>query len=399
MVDSRHFVFTCARGQEKSLVHELKALGAENVKIGESAVHAEGPLTLMARANVFLRTASRVLLVLESRDDVVEEEDVLDVVRRIPFEEWLDGKGTFCVDSNLTGVPWTHTLYASQRIKDVILDRLRKLGRGRPEVDTKRPHVRFVLSWRRQQLTFAVDTSGDALHKRGYRVGVEGRAPMRETLAAALLATANVDVERPFIDPCCGTGTLAIEQAWRALKRAPGRDRRFGFERWSSRPPELDRAIALARTEARDTERRTLPAPIHASDWHKEAVGCVTTCVEQAGLSDHIVVERVDARDAAMPGERPVVCSNLPFGERLGESRLQLDGFYRTFGERLRALDGARVVLFTAHHNAEALLGLDEVAVGTPRRWRFSSGDLDARLLRWDLPWSAYTKEASVDES
>ncbi len=383
-------IVTCARGTASAVAFELKNLGAVAIVEDEAVVHCKGDWDLIVRANMFLRCASRVLLRLEHATGVVDEEGILEVLGRVPFENWLDEKGTFCIDAHTTSGPWEHTLYASQRVKDVIVDRLRALGKGRPNVDTKHPHVRFIFSWRHGVVDLSVDTSGDALHKRGYREGVEGRAPLRETLAASLLAIAHADVERPFLDPCCGTGTLAIEQAWRALKRAPGRDRRFGCERWSNRPRELDRALANARTEARDTELRSLPAPIHASDWHQEAIDAVTTCVATAGMTEHIRIERIDARSAEMPGERPVVCSNLPFGERLGENRLQLAGFYRTLGERLRQIDGARVIIFSAVGDARGLLRLDDIALGTPREWRFSAGDIDAALMRWDFPYSKH---------
>ncbi len=385
-----HLIVTCARGTAAAVAFELKALDATNVVAKDAVVHCDGDWRLVARANVFLRGASRVLVQLLAKDGVLTDDDAVAALEHVTFEDWLDGKGTFCVDAHSAQSPWQHSLFASQRTKDVIVDRLRRLGRGRPTVDTTRPHVRFVLLWANGHLSLSVDTSGEPLHRRGYREGVTGRAPMKETLAATLLATAHADVERPFLDPCCGTGTLVIEQAWRALKRAPGRDRRFGFERWSHRTAELDSALARARTEARDTERKTLPAPIHASDWHREAIDDATRCLQQAGVAEHVQLERIDAREAVFPGERAVFCSNLPFGERLGENRLQLEGFYRTLGARLRELDGGRVILFTSHPDARFLLALDEVAVGKPRQWAFSSGDLDAALMRWDLPWSQH---------
>lgn len=394
-------ICTCARGMSLAVVHELKALGAVDIVDEGAAVIAHGEIDLIPRANVFLRTASRVLLVIDRWSGIATPEDLVEALSHVPFEERIDGKGTFCVDAHLKDTPWTHSLYASQRVKDVVLDRLRSLGLGRPNIDTLRPSVRFVLSWRGQDVTLAVDTSGDALHKRGYRAGVEGRAPMKETLAAALLAIGHADVERPFIDPCCGTGTLVIEQAWRALRRAPGRDRHFGFERWKDRPPALDRALALARTEAKDLERLILPAPIHASDWHNEAIEHVTHCVMQAGLDKHIVINRVDARAAPMPGEHPVIVANLPFGERLandrdGGNRLQLEGFYRTLGDRFASIDGARLLLFSAHEHARWWLHLDERAAGKSRRWRFAAGDLDATLYRYDMPWASQKQAAST---
>ena len=389
----------CARGTERAVEHELLDLGAagEDVVLGKGVVTAHVPggeragHALMVRANVFSRCASRVLFELAHLEDVKGADDLVERLSHVPFEERLDAKGTLAVDAHLRECEWSHEHYAAQRVKDVIVDRLRGLGRGRPDVDTRRPSLRFVLHWERSHATLSLDTSGDALFQRGYRRGVEGMAPMKETLAASILAMAHADVARPFLDPCCGTGTLAIEQAWRALRRAPGRDRRFGFERWSKRPAELDRALAQARTEARDLERAELPAPIVLSDWHKDAVDGARACLEQAGLARVLTVERVDARKAALPGERPLVVSNLPFGERLGgeraggqSGRLQLEGFYRTLGERMREAHGARVILFSGYPRARELLALDDAAA-KKSTWKLKSGPLDAVLYRWDI--------------
>jgi putative N6-adenine-specific DNA methylase len=380
----------CARGTEKAVVHELAHLmGDEGQRVpideGKGVVSVDGTLDLMVRANVFSRCAGRVLLELARFENVHTEDDIVEALSHVPFEERLDAKGTFAIEAHLRNCAWTHEHFAAQRVKDVIVDRLRGLGRGRPDVDTRRPSLKFVLHWERATATLSLDTSGESLHMRGYRTGVEGVAPMKETLAASILAIGHADVDRPFLDPCCGTGTLAIEQAWRALRRAPGRDRRFGFERWNKRPPEIDRALALARTEARELERAELPAPITMSDWHQDAVDAATTCVEQAGLARVLEVERVDARKAPLPTERPVICANLPFGERLGgDNRLQLEGFYRTLGERWRGVPGARVLMFSGYARTRALLGLDDVAVRSSK-WRLKSGPLDATLYRWDV--------------
>lgn len=341
----------------------------------------------MVRANVFSRCAGRVLLELARWDNVATENDIVEALSQIPFEERLDAKGTFAVEAHLRDCAWTHEHFAAQRVKDVIVDRLRSLGKGRPDVDTKRPSLKFVLHWERSTATLSLDTSGESLHMRGYRAGVEGVAPMKETLAASILAIGHADVDRPFLDPCCGTGTLPIEQAWRALRRAPGRDRRFGFERWNKRPPEIDRALALARSEAKELERTQLPAPILMSDWHHDAVDAATICIAQAGLGGILRVERVDARRTPIPADRPVICSNLPFGERLApgsDNRLQLEGFYRTLGARLREVPGARILLFSGYQHARALLDIDQDAVRSSK-WRLKSGPLDATLYRWDV--------------
>ena len=379
----------CARGTERCVEKELEALGAADIKRSPGVVRCTGGFDLVARANVSSRTASKVLVELARFEDIATEDDLIAALAGVPFEERLDEKGTFAIEAHLVSCAWTNAHYAAQRTKDAVLDRLRAQGKGRPSVDRARPSLRFVLHWARTTVTLSLDSTGEPLHQRGYRRGVEGQAPMKETLAASILAIGHADPARPFLDPCCGTGTLAIEQALRALQRAPGRDRRFGFERWSKRPAELDRALALARTEARDLERHELPAPIRLSDWHRDAVEAATTCIAQAGLQAHLTCERVDARDAVSSlGPHAVVVSNLPFGERLGgdaKKRLQLEGFYRTLGERLRGLADARVLLFSSHPRARELLALD-AAARTQRDWPLYSGALPARLFRWDLP-------------
>ncbi|MBI1945633.1 MAG: hypothetical protein HYS27_08055 [Deltaproteobacteria bacterium] len=379
----------CARGTELCVDKELQALGAAEVRRGAGVVRCTGGWDLVARANVFSRCASKVLVELAVFQGIDSEAELVDALAGVPFEDRLDEKGTFAIEAHLVDCAWNNAHYAAQRTKDAVLDRLRAQGKGRPSVDRARPSLRFVLHWHLTTVTLSLDSTGEPLHQRGYRRGVEGTAPMKETLAASILAIGNTDVTRPFLDPCCGTGTLAIEQALRALKRAPGRDRRFGFERWSKRAPELDGALARARTEARDTELAELPAPIRLSDWHRDAVADATTCIDNAGLGEHLACERLDAREAVKSaGEHPLVVSNLPFGERLGgddKKRLQLEGFYRTLGERLRTLHDARVLLFSAHPRARELLALDAVA-RTKRDWALRSGALPARLYRWDLP-------------
>lgn len=379
----------CARGTELCVQKEIEVLGATGVKAGRGVVRAEGPIDLIARANVFSRCASRVLLEIARFSGIASEEALSDALSRVPFEEKLDDKGTFAVEAHLREAALTHSHYAALKVKDAIVDRFRALRRARPDVDTQRPSLRYVLFWDRSEVILSLDTSGEPLHQRGYRRGVEGKAPMKETLAASLLAIAHADTSRPFLDPVCGTGTLVVEQVWRMLGRAPGRDRHFGFERWRDRPRELDRALAVARTEARDHEKSSLATPVHASDWHRDAIDAATQSFAQAGITHLVKLERVDARKAEMPGERPVVCGNLPFGERLGENKMQLDGFYRTLGDRLRACAGARVILFTAHERARDLLDIEREA-HTSRRWELRSGDLFADLLRYDIKIPGY---------
>ncbi len=374
----------CARGTETCVSKELEGLGATALKAGYGVVSCQGPLGLVASINVFSRCASRVLLQIEKWQDVSTEDALMDALMAVRFEDRLDDKGTFSVDAHLRNAAWNNTHFAALRVKDAIVDRFRSLELARPSVDTQRPSIKFVLHWEGPNATLSLDTSGEPLHQRGYRKGIEAIAPMKETLAASMLAIGHADVQRPFLDPVCGTGTLVIEQVWRMLKRAPGRDRHFGFERWRHRAPELDRALASARSQARDEELRTLDVPVHASDWHKDAIDNATQCFERAEVTEFVRLERVDAREANMPGDKAVVVGNLPFGERIGKNPLQLNGFYRTLGERLAGQKNARVLLLSGYERAQELLALERHA-HLSRTWPLRSGDLDVTLLRYDI--------------
>ncbi len=378
-------VVTCARGTEVALTHELKALGAaQSSHEGRGAVVLSGDWALVARINVSSRIAQKVLVQLAAFS-AKDEPQMMDELSRIPFEDHLDERSTFACEAHLVDAPWDHTLFASQRVKDAIVDRMRAKKKGRPDVDVKQPRVRFVLYWHRSSATISLDATGVPLFKRGYRKE-QGVAPMKETLAAAILAIAAADTRRPFIDPCCGSGTIAIEQALRALDRAPSIGRHFAFERWRTSDDAMRNAAALAREEAKAKAKKKLDAPIRLSDWHPKAIAACEANLEAAGLTSVLQVERIDARKVLSPGDRPVVVSNLPFGERLaGENKLQLEGFYRTLGEHLGSWPGARVCLYSAQERAEDLLGLSRLA-GRPRRWPLASGALAATLLRWDVP-------------
>jgi putative N6-adenine-specific DNA methylase len=204
---------------------------------------------------------------------------------------------------------------------------------------------------------------------------------MKENLAAALLAIGHADVQRPLLDPFCGAGTLAIEQAMRALRWAPGRSRRFAIDRMKHAPPELRAALAEARQRAADEELRELPAPIELRDLDPQAVDRAREAVARAGLGAFLLPQRGDARKAMMPGDRPVVVGNPPFGERLGRDDMKaLADLHRDFGAVIKRGEGTRLLLFTAYPDAERALGL-----GSPeRQWPLYSGPLKTMLYRWE---------------
>ncbi|MGE0322625.1 MAG: class I SAM-dependent RNA methyltransferase [Polyangiaceae bacterium] len=376
---SLDLVVTCARGTERALRFELEQLGASGVKgTGRGAVEFVADWKIAARILVESRIAHKLLWRL-LRVEAPDERALVTALLDFPFEAHGGRNDSFAIDAHLHSCPWTHSLFAAQRVKDCLVDRFRDRGLERPSVDTKRPRLRYVFHWEGTQASLSLDLAGASLSRRGYR-DPDAAAPMRETLAAAILALGHADVQRPFLDPCCGSGTLAIEQAWRALKRAPGLGRQFACEFWPQQQTDLAEALREVRGSAREQQLSQLPAPIELSDYHSGAVQSAELQVHAAGLDRFLSPRRLDARKLVSPGERPVVVSNLPFGERIsGGNRLQLDGFYRTFGDRLRELPTGRAILFSGYPEAEALLDL-----GQPRRFSLMSGALSAKLLRYD---------------
>ncbi len=388
-MDSK-LVVTCARGTERALRFEIEQLqrdqaGAPSARgTGHGAVTLEATPEIAARVLVESRIAHRVLMPLV-QTTAHSEAELAEVLSQVRFEELGSTTDSFAVEAHLTSAPLTHSLYAAQRVKDCVVDRFRAVGLGRPSVDRDSPSLRYVLRWERAELSLGLDLGGLLSH-RGYR-DPRAEAPMRETLAAAILALAHADVRRPFLDPCCGGGTLAIEQALRALQIAPRQERRFPCEAWkkpTSFVSQLVLALPDVRARARAARREALPAPISLSDYHQDAVDSARVQLRAAGLEALLRVSRRDARQLEAPagpgGEAPVIVANLPFGERVSSRNiLQLEGFYRSLGRRLRELPAARVILFTALPGAEELL-----ALGEPRRWQLMSGALKGSLLRYD---------------
>src|SRR5262249_51209911 len=215
---------TCARGLEPILADELHALGAAEVQPGRRGVGFAGDRTLLYRANLWLRTAVRVLLpILEA--DVTAPEELYDAVRTLDWSRYLTPEHTLAVACNVRDSYLTHAKYAALKTKDAICDQfVEKVGR-RPSVNVVEPMIGLNLHVYRDRAVLSLDSSGESLHKRGYRP-ILTKAPLNEALAAALVLHTGWRGETAFADPMCGSGTLPIEAAWIALRRPPGLTRR-----------------------------------------------------------------------------------------------------------------------------------------------------------------------------
>ena len=251
---------------------------------------------------------------------------------------------TLAVDASVRDGEITHSQFASRRVKDAICDQFRERTGGiRPSVDTVDPMLSIHLRVVGNEMVLSLDSSGQSLHKRGYRP-VQPKAPLNEALAAGLLEAAGVDPSKPFCDPFCGSGTLAIEAAHRAIGRPPGLNRRFAMQSWINHRPDL---LSALRERSRRNMLTNLPSDILLSDWREDVLDLAQETIQAAGVSRWMTPVQFDARAIDLSGREPGwLVTNPPFGERLSNEN-SLMPLYHQFGDRLRQVaKGWKVGLF-----------------------------------------------------
>ncbi len=345
-MSTESFFATCARGLEPLVAGELTALNAQDIEQGRGGVAFHGDRSLLYLANLWLRTAVRVLMPI-LRADVGSPDDLYQVVRGIDWSQYLSPDHTLAVDSNVRDSSITHSKYAALRVKDAICDQFMDRCGRRPSVDVETPMIGLNLHIDHDEAVLSFDSSGDSLHKRGYRP-IQSKAPLNESLAAALLMLSGWSPDLPLIDPLCGGGTLPIEAAWMALDRPPGLTRRrFGFQSW------MDFDIGLwtqLRHEARRRVKPALPAPILGFDAHRDSLHFSQENARAAGVGHLLKFAQRDLVDFTPP-ESPagVMICNPPYGERLGEEK-QLRGLYQVLGNVMKErCPGWRLCVFTGN--------------------------------------------------
>jgi putative N6-adenine-specific DNA methylase len=367
---------TCARGLEPVLARELAALRAEAIEPGRGGVKFRGESALLYRANLWLRTAVRVLRpILEV--EVRSPDELYAAVRTVDWAQFMTPDHTLAVDCNVRDSAITHSLYASRRVKDAICDQFRDRTGRRPSVDPERPMIGLNLHVYRDHATLSLDSSWDSLHKRGYRP-IQTIAPLNEALAAGLLLQSEWNPETPLVDPLCGSGTFCVEAAWMALNRPPGLTRKwFGFQGWLEFDRELWNAI---RDAARDSVSKELAVPIVGSDNHKGAIELAKMNARNAGVGHLVHLDRRELADARPPEGKPgVVICNPPYGERIGEEKEWVP-LYKGLGEVMgKYWEGWRMFVFTSNDRLARKVGLP-VRQHVP----FFNGKLQCQLWEFD---------------
>ena len=315
-------------GLEPVLAKELTQLGANDVQIGRRMVSFTGNKELMYRANFQLHTAIRILKPIthfkaKSADDVYEE------IKKVDWTEYLDNNKTFAVDAVVFSEEFRHSKFVSYKVKDAIVDQFREKTGQRPNISVANPDIRLNIHIAEDKCTLSLDSSGESLHRRGYRQeSVE--APLNEVLAAGMILMTGWEGETDFIDPMCGSGTLLIEAALIAHNMAPGLFRKeFAFEKW----PDFDKDL-FDEIYNDDSQEREFTHHIYGYDIDMKAVNTALMNVKAAGLSKDITVARADFKDFTQPTEKSIIVTNPPYGERI--STPDLLGTYKMIGERLK---------------------------------------------------------------
>jgi 23S rRNA (guanine2445-N2)-methyltransferase / 23S rRNA (guanine2069-N7)-methyltransferase len=372
-------VATCALGTEPALIGELRALGMRGVTGTRGAVRFAGAIDDGMRACLHLRTAMKVLLPLAAFP--APDADALYAgTRTIPWEEHLGTRRTFAVTATGSSATLRHRGFTALKVKDAICDVMRDKTGARPDVDARAPDVPVLVHLGKDEATAYLDLAGQSLHMRGYRPRGSD-APLRETLAAALLLLLGYDGTRPFWDPMAGMGTLVVEAAWIAQRRAPGLGRHFAFERWPSFPGAMQSRWHRMLHEAREAVRTDLP-PLRAGDFANKALRLLEPTLKLAGVAEHVRVDREDVRRARPHDDAAggLVLCNPPYGERMGKP-LQIQGLYRGMGEAMNGWDGQRIAVFTGMPTFARHFG------HVPRRtWPLFNGPLPCVLHDFGTP-------------
>ena len=365
---------TCPRGLEAPLSQELEQLKCQDIRAVDGGVACKGGMEQVYRVNLHSRTASRVLLRL-TKSGYRNEQDIYKAAKNIRWTDWFDLEQTFKVKVEGKRAQVKSLDFVGLKIKDAVCDVFRDACGARPSVGKIRPDIRIHAFIDERDIQIFIDTSGEALFKRGYRQDT-GEAPMRENLAAGLLLLAGYDGTQPFQDPFCGSGTIVIEAAWIATRRAPGLMRRFGFEKLKN----FDAALWKKLQHEAETQIRPAPAAISGSDNDRYMIRAAVANAQAAEVDTFIRFEVKDAQDSRPNGEGGILISNPPYGVRLAEVQA-LQALYPQLGAWLKQhYAGWLAGMFTGDRDMPKFMRLSP-----KRKIPLYNGNLDCRLFLMDM--------------
>ncbi len=366
---------TTSRGLEEVAAQELIRIGAENVRPDFTGVHFQGNRELLYRANLWTRTTFRILMPI-ARIKSFDGDELYRNVQKLDWEQYLDPNMTLAVTCTGKSQNLNHTHFTALQIKNAIVD-LQKSRRGkRSSVDTENPDLIINAHIDREHCILSLDSSGSSLHRRGYRPAM-GDAPMKETLAAALLEMAEWTPDLPFLDPMCGSGTLPIEAALKALDIAPGLYRDFTFQTWLDYDRDLWQSLLK---EAGDRQKDSINVPIIGSDRDLKIIRQAFANAESSGLEDYVKFARQEISTIEAPADRGVLICNPPYGVRLG-NEAELGELYKLLGDIFKQrFRGWTVYILTGSMKLSKQVGLR-----TSKRIKLYNGAIPCTLLKYEM--------------
>lgn len=367
---------TVAPGIERIAADELVRLGAEEVRADRSGVRFRGDRATLYRANLWGRTLFRILQPLQEFP-CANAEQLYRKIYAIEWENYFSPAQTLAVRCTGSNAQLNHTHYSALQVKNAIVDRQLEIHGGRSSVDPKQPDIAIDLHIFRQRATVSLDSSGGSLHRRGYRPAV-GLAPLKETLASALIAMTEWEPGMAFCDPLCGSGTLVLEAGLRAKNIAPGLYRPgFGFQHWPDFDAELWEEVCQ---EARDSQVSELTAPIVGSDREPEILAQAKANARSCGLGDRVEFLCRDLSEVEAPADAGVLICNPPYGKRIGDPQ-ELGGLYKQIGDTMKQkFKGWTAYIFTGNKELGKRIGLR-----CSRRIPVANGSLPCTLMRYEL--------------
>jgi putative N6-adenine-specific DNA methylase len=382
----------CPGGLEAALADELDSLGARDVREEGGGVAFNGTRELGYAVNLHSRIASRVLWQV-GRRGYTTEQHLYDATQEVRWQDLMSAQQTLRVDVTASRSPLKSLEFAMLRIKDGIVDRLRTLSGARPSIDRQDPDVRVFAYLDQRTVTLYIDLSGEPLFKRGWRAD-KGEAPLKENLAAGLLALSGWTPEVPLLDPFCGSGTIVIEAATIATRRAPGLNRPFAFERLAN----FDRAAWRRQKErAMAAVDDTATALIVGSDISTRVIEQALANAKLAGLDaflgdGRLRLEGCDARTVEPPAEHGMIISNPPYGEQSAPRSSTVPKMMGEVGDRLKAaFPGWHAWFLTSDRQLPRQMRLSET-----RKPVLYNGALECRFFRFELVGGRYRPRAGA---
>ncbi len=371
-----NYFATVARGLEEIAAAELAELGAQDISTSFTGVSFTGNKELLYRVNLWSRIVFRVLVPI-AKVKCFNAQQLYRSVQQVDWSEYLDPEMTLAINCTGKNKQLNHSHFTALQIKKAIVDQQQNQFRQRSDVDPKNPDLLVNAHIDNNRCTLSLDSSGTSLHRRGYRPAM-GLAPLKESLAAAIIRLSEWTPDLAFYDPLCGSGTLPIEAALMGLNIAPGLYREsFGFQNWLDYDPSLWDGLVK---EAKQQRQSDLPMPIWGSDRDSEIIQQAQTNAFNSAITDHIKFMQQDLAQATPPADKGIIICNPPYGERLGNIS-ELEELYKLLGDTFKQrFTGWTAYILTGSKHLSKKVGLR-----TAKRIPIYNGSIPCTLLKYEL--------------